>query len=188
MAALGEAEHQDSVIYIGFDERFLKTSADNQIFELDPNGVPTGDPVTEITLNVIRACLVEPQDPPKGCAQFNADRSVVVSSAVEITRMYINGDTSTNWLGSYARVVRSNASATGTCSGIGANCPASVASSQLLDAMASAENTLGAANIESVELHTTHQLSGNVSAACESAVSISELETDCPVQVYYTPL
>lgn len=180
---LGEPAHQDSVIYIGFDPRFLTTSADGEIFELDSSGNQTGDALTTIDIDLIRACLVEPQDPPKGCAQYNsAAGAFVVSAAVEITGIYIDGSSISSLDTTDPYVVRSGGTA-GACGGgttSADECSPAIAASNL--------GALVPSGTTSVLVRTTHQAATNASTDCKNASTIADLEANCSVQDYYTPL
>lgn len=118
-------------------------------FSQDAAGHPTflsaktaGD--APIDVLVKRACVVSA--PPNGCAQYKPDRTLVITPAVEIVGVYLNGSTTNVLLPASALIVRNSTDVTSAISAINA--------------------IIGSAM--SVRIDTTHQLSpanaGN--AAC----------------------
>ena len=176
---LGDPEHQDAVIYIGFDPRFLTTNSSGEVFALDSNGAPTGNALDTLTITLIRACLVEPQDPPKGCAQYNTDGTWVITGGVEITSIFLNGDTTMNLL-TFPLIVREGA--TGDCTSAGSVCDP-IAARSALSGLVQAGDT-------SVEVVTTHQLAPNATPACAGLGTTdgSALEAACGTETFFTPL
>lgn len=163
--ALGDQANKDATIYIGWDDRFLATQSDGTVVEVDSAGARGSEVLTDLTLNLKRACLVSSSAPPKGCAQFDGDGQPVVSSAVEIIGVEVNGVSDTSL--SYPMYVRTD--------------------SQAATAVSSLFGLFNPATDASVEVFTTHQLGPDQSAACQNAVSAADLETECGVESYFTP-
>jgi hypothetical protein len=167
--ALGEPANQDATIYIGFDKRFLATTSEGGVVQLNPDGTPGTEPLTDITLTLQRACLQNQLDPPKGCAQFNTDGNIIVSAALEIVDVEVNGVSVTGV--TFPIIVR-DAASVGT---------ARVALFPLFNPLTDSTHT-------SVEVFTTHQLAPNQSAACAAAAAtVADLEANCGVESYFTP-
>ncbi len=167
--ALGDTETQDSTNYIGFDPRFLSTNPDGQVVVLDSPGVPGSEPVTDLTLSMKRGCLVNATQPPNGCAQYDpGNGALVVVSAVEIIDVEVDGVSVAPATGSYPIFVTDASSA-------------NTAKSQLA-------GFFGQATTSGVEVFTTHQQAASQSTACAASTTKADLESNCGVETYFTPI
>lgn len=179
--ALGEPVHQDAVIFIGFNDNFLKTTPDGGVTTLD--GANVADANGVISIPIQRACLINQDNPPKGCAQFNTDRIPVVTSAVEIIRVNVNG---ANVAGTFPIIVRKTPD-TGLPNEV-----------DVTTAAAALAALPGVATASNVEVFTTHLLAAkheltpcsdldgtNPSAAALEAACIDE---EGKIESYFTPI
>ncbi len=169
--ALGDDETQKATNYIGFDPRFLATNPDGQVVVLDDDGVPGSEPVTDLILNMRRACLINDISPPKGCAQYDPNTGkLVVTSAVEIIDVEVDGVSVAPIAGGGYPIFVTDA--------------ASAETAQFrLDGFFEQAKTIG------VEVFTTHQLSAQQeNPACKTSTTVAKLETNCGVESYFTPI
>ncbi|MBI3992536.1 MAG: hypothetical protein HY342_04630 [Candidatus Lambdaproteobacteria bacterium] len=151
IADLGDAtEFEDAPKYYGFTTSFLNSDS-------------VAD--TTITLNMKRACLGD--SPPKGCARYGVNGEPIVTAAVEILDVTVDG--SVVYAGP-PLIVRNSSS---------------VASAVSTLASAFSDPVAG----QEVTIRTTHQESARETQACKDAnqALVSALEAACEVQTYTTP-
>ncbi|MCG8338974.1 MAG: hypothetical protein MJE63_31075 [Proteobacteria bacterium] len=150
-------EFEDAVIYyIGFTEQAF-TSADD--FN-DAN----------VTLELKRHCDQDATNRPKGCATFDGSRSAIVTDAVEIHRVEIDGSADTSV--SYPLVVRSSPGAGDV----------SADSAKL-----SLDGILGIGGASSITVYATHQLSDGKSTTCKDTTNdqaFNIFSDNCGMQTY----
>ncbi len=154
-------DNESDITYYGFIERF---------YEYDDVGSSS---LGNITMQ--RACLADPDDPPKGCAiyQPDLDDDPVVSSAVEIIRIEQNG--SAVWTGGAGSHIVRNATN----------------ENDAVSLLEGYRNSFSVGDI--ITVVTTHQESASESSSCEGSAAVN-LETNCNTQEYkivvtneYTP-
>ena len=154
IADLGTAtEFESAPQFRGFTSTFLKsdTVAD-----------------TTITLNMKRACLNKVT--PKGCARYGTDGKPIVTAAVEILDVLVNGSAVSLDGVTFPLIVRSSP-------GTG-----EVTASAAVTALSKLVPATG----ETVTVRTTHQKSGRESSAC-AGLAPSALPGTCQMQEYTTP-
>lgn len=161
-AELGEDAHEESVLYMGFNDRFYTAS--------------TIENVSQVPIEMSRACLL---NAVKGCATYgdSVDESPVVTSAVEIldVRYETNGQTTVHNSGTvtFPLIVTDETSADS-------------AAESLKTVRDEIVAVVGAANIESLTVRTTHTGSAAESEACQNlygnSPSLSQLDTNCEKQ------
>ncbi len=163
---LGQDEHKDSIVYIGFSENFYKAS---QI---------SSD--TIVDLQMFRACLT---NEIKGCATYNdslADNEPVVVPAVEIIGVSYNEDntvfadvTSFEPTGvSFPIIVRTDDEAT--------------AAETSLKSVLTEIETAASATVTSLTVWSTHTMNDSETSECKnlkdnSSASAEQLSSNCTV-------
>lgn len=153
---LGDEVNQDTVKYIGFHNQFLQTGTNGEVQVLG-----TGEEAS-LSLNLQRACLVT--YPPNGCAQYDEDLVAVVTAAVQILSVEVDGTEITTALD-------------------GSDIPYPLIITSADDANTAKAGTLNGlvpATASKVVVYTTH---------CESPTSttVADLEDECgSVETYTT--
>jgi hypothetical protein len=158
----------DSVIWYGFN-----TDSNSNPFFLFTSTLPS----TPLDVTLTRGCIAS-SNVPKGCAAFFSDRTTAVTDAVEITGVFINGDTTTNYA-TTPIVVRANGSGSACTSA--SPCAASAGATALANTV-----TAQIATATSVMVETTHQLSTGQSAQCLADTTAAAMRAGCSTQSYTT--
>lgn len=175
---LTNSPHSEALNYFGFDPRFLETETDGSVVERD-----SGDTVEEIVLNMQRACLVE--NPPNGCAQYDANGDIQITSSVEIlsvTAGLVGGGTQilNPIAGSFPIIVRDATDA--------ANAFAVLSETNGFLGF----NSLSLAGVSSFTVEVTHSESLNEAAACQAlsdtSPTVGQLSANCTVDTFVVNL
>lgn len=167
-------DEDDPIIYAGFSERFYYS---DQIKENE-----------EINVEMVRVCFVD--NPAKGCATFDDkwSKDPIVTSAVEILGAYYTygtsdatADVSTDV--SFPIIVRSASDATNAISSL-----------KTVRDLMKVNATENSHDVKSLTIRTTHSMNTtHESSACtalrnSNSVTVSQLETNCSVQLNKVPL
>ncbi len=155
-AELGEDDHENSILYFGFSDKFYKsnTIGENEL----------------VTIDMTRACLSN--NTVLGCATYNDSISgtPIVTTAVEILDVRYNDTVFSTSSVTFPILVHSAGDVAGAVSSL------EQVRSEIISAY-------GASNITSLTVRTSHSKNTDESAACQSSTSLTDLTDNCENQL-----